>query len=252
MSSRLVISETALKKHWGSLEDIIDRVVGTGVETSIDAEWGVAPLSVGLFGNGCELASRNRGSDAHVAPLFGFDGGVWAWLGFYQEWAREGSSRVVRQYSYRSTTLSIHLGFRNIRHKPQIFRAEWAGWATWNGMDYGAQAGDAGHPHWQFDVLESLRKEETVETAREYLAVLKQEEHSSQVRPFSPDSLHLGEIDVVVGAKDFSRMHFASAASWWKNAPENRHVHFPEEVRDIEAWVQRTIEYSVGELVRLE
>ena len=247
----LVISETALKKHLGSLEDIIDKVGGASVKTTLDAEWAVAPLPVGLFGKGCELASRNRGSDAHVAPVFPFDGGVWAWLGFYQEWARERSSGAVRRYSYRSTTLSIHLGFRNIRHKPQIFRAEWAGWAKWNGIDYGAQAGEAGHPHWQFDALDSLRKEETVEAARMYLAVLRHEERSSEVQTFSPNSVRSAEIDEVVWAKDFSRMHFASAASWWKKAPENRHAHFPERVSDIEAWVERTIEYSLEELRRL-
>lgn len=119
-------------------------------------------------------------------------------------------------------------------------------------MDYGAQAGDAGHPHWQFDALDSIRKEETVEAARMHLAVLKQEERGSEVQTFSPNSVQSSEIDEVIWAKDFSRVHFASAASWWKNAPENRHAHFPKEVSDIETWVQRTIEYSVGELGRLE
>ena len=251
MSSALVVTEAALNKHLVSLEDIIDKVVETDVQTSIVAEWAVAPLSVGLFGKGCELAARNRGSDSNVAPLVGFDGGVWAWLGFYQEWEREKSAGAVRRFSYRSTTLSLHMGFRNVRHKPQIFRAEWAGWAKWNGADYEAQAGEAGHPHWQFDALESLRKEETVEAARTYLAVLKQEQHSAQVQEFSPNAVHSSEIDDVVWAKDFSRMHFASAASWWKNVPGNRHAHFPGAVSDVEAWVQRTIEYSVEELGRL-
>ena len=251
MSSTLVISEKALIQHLGSLEGILDEVVGADVETSIVAEWSVAPLSVGLFGRGCELASRNRGSDAHVAPLVVFGGGIWAWLGFYQEWARESSSGVIHRYSYRSTTLSIHLGFRNIRHKPQIFRAEWAGWAKWNGMSAGAQAGNAGHPHWQFDAVESLRKQETEEAARLYLAVLKQEEHSAEAQAFSPNSVKPTDIDEVVWAKEFSRMHFASAAPWWKSSPEDRHAHFPGEVSDIEAWVQKTIEYTVEELGRL-
>lgn len=251
MSNVLVISEKRLGKHLDSLKGIIDEAVGIGVETNIAAEWSVTPLSVGLFGGGCELASRNRGADAHVAPLVGFGGGIWAWLGFYQEWARESASGANQRYSYRSTTLSIHLGFRNIRHKPQIFRAEWAGWAKWNGVSYGAQAGNAGHPHWQFDAAESLRKRETEEAARMYLAILKQEEHSAQVQTFSPKAIRSTEIDEVVWAKDFSRIHFPSAAPWWNSAPQDRHVHFPRAVEDIEAWVQRTIKYTVEELDRL-
>ena len=61
MSSELVISEKALDKHFESLKAIIGRSVGTGVETGLVAEWGVAPVAVGLVGNGCEIAARNRG-----------------------------------------------------------------------------------------------------------------------------------------------------------------------------------------------
>lgn len=252
MSREWVISEQALDKHFGSLKAIIDQAVDTGVETELVAEWGVAPVPVGLVGKGCEIASRNRGGDAYVAPLFGFSGGIWAWLGFYQEWAREGSSKGTRRkYSYRSTTLSIHLGFPNIRHKPQIFRAEWAGWAKWNGNTYSAQAGNAGHPHWQFDAVESLRRQETEESVRIHMAVLKEEASEAAARTFTPKAVWSEEIDDIVWAKDFSRIHLASAAPWWKGAPEDRHAHFPASVEDVEAWVQRTIEYTLEELDRL-
>ena len=253
MSSVFVITEQALDRHFESLKAIIDRSVDTGVETGLIAEWGVAPVPVGLVGKGCEIAARNRGGDAHVAPLFGFSGGIWAWLGFYQEWAREGSAKGTRRkYSYRSTTLSIHLGFPNIRHKPQIFRAEWAGWAKWNGGTYGAQAGNAGHPHWQFDAVESLRRQETEESVRTYLAVLKEEADGAEARTFSPNAVQSSEIDDLVWAMDFSRIHFASVAPWWKGAPDDRHAYFPASVGDVEAWVQRTIEYTLEEFDRLQ
>ena len=252
MSSEWVISEKALDKHFGSLKAIIDQAVDTGVETGLVAEWGVAPVSVGLVGEGCEIVSRNRGGEAYVAPLFCFSGGIWAWLGFYQEWEREGSSKgTKKKYSYRSTTLSVHLGFPNIRHKPQIFRAEWAGWAKWNGSAYSAQAGNAGHPHWQFDAVESLRKRETEETVRTLLAVLKQEASEAEAQTFTPNAVGSEGIDDLVCAKDFSRIHFASAAPWWKVAPEDRHAHFPASVSDVEAWVRRTVEYTLEELDRL-
>ena len=252
MSSGWIVSEQALDRHFGSLKAIIDQAVDAGVETGIVAEWGVAPVSVGLVGKGCELATRNRGGDAYVAPLFGFSGGIWAWLGFYQEWEREGPAQGTRRkYSYRSTTLSIHLGFPNMRHKPQIFRAEWAGLAKWNGGTYGAQAGNAGHPHWQFDAIESLRRQETEELVCTYLAVLKQEADGAEARIFSPKAVQSEEIDDLVWATDFSRIHFASVAPWWKDAPDDQHAYFPASVGEVEAWVQRTIGYTLEELGRL-
>ena len=253
MSSEWVISEQGLDKHFGALKTIIDQAVDTSVETGIVAEWGVAPVPVGLVGKGCEIATRNRGGDTYVAPLLGFSGGIWAWLGFYQEWEREGSAKgTKRKYSYRSTTLSIHLGFPNIRHKPQIFRAEWAGRAKWNGSTYGAQAGNAGHPHWQFDAVESLRKQETVESGRTFLAVLKHEADEAEAQTFSPKTVQPAEIDDLVWTKDFSRIHFASVAPWWRGAPDDRHAYFPASVEDVEAWVKKTIAYTVEELDRLQ
>ena len=63
MSSEWVISEQGLDKHFGALKTIIDQAVDTSVETGIVAEWGVAPVPVGLVGKGCEIATRNRGGD---------------------------------------------------------------------------------------------------------------------------------------------------------------------------------------------
>ena len=251
MSGTLEIPEKTLKMHFRSLETIIRQAVYENVQTIISPDWGVVPMSVGIVGNGCEIVSRNRGSDGHVAPLIRIGGGIWAWLGFYQEWASGGSARGNPKYSYRSTTLSIHMGFLHARHKPQIFRAEWTAWATWNGTAYSAQAGNAGHPHWQFDALESLRSQKTVDCASTILAVLKQEEKEVEAQPFSPGFVQPSEIDDLVMAKNFSRIHFASVAPWWEDPPKDRHIHSPASVLEIEAWVQKTIKYTREELARL-
>ena len=253
MSSVWIIPESKIDKHLKSLEAIISQVVSVDVEARLVPEWSVAPVAIGLVGNGCEVATRNRGGDAHVAPLLEFGGGIWAWMGFYQEWEWERSSKKGgRCYSYRSTTLTIHFGFRNVGHKPQIFRAEWAGWAKWNGVTYGPQAGNAGHPHWQFDAVESLWPRETKEAAKEYLAVLKEEASAGEPRTFSPQAVQPSETNDLISSQDFSRMHFASVAPWWKVSPRDRHVHFPRSVSDVEAWVKGCIEYTLNELMRLQ
>ncbi len=226
--------------------------VSAEVQARIDADWGIAPLVAGLVGTGCEIASRNRGGDVYVAPLVGFDWGMWAWLGFRQEWANEPASGRMRCYSYRSTTLTIHVGFRNVRYKPQILRAEWAGWADWNGVGYGAQGGSAGHPHWQFDAVESLRTQMTERTASTYLAVLKQEADVVGPRAFSPGAVRSAEVDDIVTAMDFSRIHLASVAPWWKKSPGDTHAYFPSSAAHVEAWVRKTMGYTVEELSRLQ
>ena len=250
--SPLVVSEQRLAQHFGALEAIINSVVSAGVTARVVADWDVMPLSAGLVGNGCEIVSRNRGTDAYVAPLLCYGEGVWAWLGFYQEWAGEATSGKVRRYSYRSTGLTIYLGFRNMRHKPQIFRAEWAGWAKWDGRNYNQQAGNAGHPHWQFDGVGSLKRRDSEQRVRTYLEVLTGEAQAVELRAFSPQWIESSDINEIVGAKDFSRLHFASVAAWWRKTPEDIHAHFPSSESDVEAWVKKTIEYTVEELDRLQ
>ena len=250
--SPLVVSERRLAQHFGALEAILNEVVSAGVTARVDADWSVTPLSAGLVGTGCEIVSRNRGTDAYVAPLVGYREDMWAWLGFYQEWASEPTAGKVRRYSYRSTGLTIHFGFRNMRHKPQIFRAEWAGWAKWNGQSYNQQAGNAGHPHWQFDGVESLKRRDSEKLARTYSEMLTAEEKTVELQAFSPQGMEMSDINEIVGAKDFSRLHFASVAAWWRKTPEDIHTHFPSSESDVEAWVKKTIDYTVEELDRLQ
>ena len=252
VTSPLVVSEERLTQHFLALEEIINGVVSTEVTARVVPDWGVTPLSAGLVGEGCEIVSRNRGTDAYVAPLLCYAEGIWAWLGFYQEWASEPTVRKARQYSYRSTDLSIHFGFRSVRHKPQIFRAEWAGWASWNGHSYNQQAGNAGHPHWQFDGVGSLRPRDSEQLVRTYLEVLSGEAKTVEPQAFSPQGIKSSDINDIVGAKDFSRLHFASVAAWWRKAPEDIHAHFPSSASHVEAWVKKTIDYTVEELDRLQ
>ncbi len=251
MFRSLVVSEKKLHEHLTAIESIIRQAVGNDIEASISADWNDISLAAGLVGQGCEVIARNRGPDVYVAPLFLLDAGIWAWLGLYQEWASERRAGGTTIFSYRSTSLSIHLGFRYLRHKPQIFRAEWSGWANRAGRNYGQQGGNAAHPHWQFDAVESLRKEGAKEAAQTYAAVLRGEADSVGPRVFSPVGVTSADIDEIVGAKDFSRIHFASAAAWWKAAPGDVHAHSPSSESEVEAWVQKTIDYTIEEVERL-
>ena len=148
--------------------------------------------------------------------------------------------------------LTVHFGYRNANDKPQIFRAEWAGWARWNAGEWGYQAGSAGHPHWQIDAMESLRREDAAKRAATYLGVLRLEEQGMEVRDFSPREIDHEEICDVAGAQDLSRIHFASAAPWWKRAPKDAHAHSPTQLSDVERWLGKTLQYVCQELLRLQ
>lgn len=211
------------------------------------------PLVVGLVGVGCESALRNRGPDVLVAPMLHLEGGLWAWFSYREEWDGEPPAGRVKRFSFRAASLTVHFGYRNMRHKPQMFRAEWAGWARWNGSEFGFQAGDAAHPHWQFDAIESLKRDEATERAAVFLSVLRSEEQETAApRDFSPPALTRGDVDDVIGAQELSRLHFASAAAWWKSAPNDRHVHAPSAPKDIQVWLKETLIYVLRELGRLK
>jgi len=124
-----------------------------------------------------------------------------------------------------------------------MFRAEW----TTDGASY--QPGDPANPHWHFDALESLRRDETAQRASGILATLRMGEEDAEPRDFSPP-VSRNEVRDVVAVQKLSKLHLASAAAWWKGDPAS-HVQSPTSVRDIQAWVEGTLEHLAGELRRL-
>jgi hypothetical protein len=169
------------------------------------------------------------------------EAGLWAWLGYREEWDSEPPAGPVRRFSFRSAGLNVHFDCRNVRHKPQMFRAEWAGWARWNGANYTYQVGQAAHPHWQFEALESLKRDDAAERAATFLSILRREEEEAEPREFSPQSISRENVGELIGMQELSRLHFASAAAWWKTSLSEAHVYSPSSLADIHAWVGRPL-----------
>lgn len=252
MSTPLTLAESRLAGHFREIEGILQKCLDGGGGTTIVADWTVPTVVAALVGSGCERTERRRGGYTYVAPLVHLGNGLWAWLGFREEWDRERQYGSTRRYSFRTAGLTIYFGYRNTEHKPQMFRAEWAGWARWNGAELSHQANDAGHPHWQFDAVEGLKEEGQDESIDTLLAVLRSEADDVGPREFSPSRVEAGVVREMVVSQEISRLHFASAATWWKASPEDAHTHVPSAPRDIELWVRRTVDYICNELQRLE
>ena len=172
MPAPLILTESELVTHFRAIGEILSAAVDVTVKVQINVDWDLSPIVGGLLGEGCEYVTRNRGLRVPVAPLLHLQQGLWAWLGYREEWANERPGRRMRRFSFRTIGMTVHFGWKNDVFKPQMFRAEWAGWARWGSANYGFQAADAGHPHWQFDALESLPAIETVERARELREIL--------------------------------------------------------------------------------
>jgi hypothetical protein len=252
VSVSLRVTEALLDSHFRAISDTLSANIDPAAHVRLDADWSVTPLVAGLTGEGCEIILRNRGWEVRVAPMLLLQSGLWAWLSYREEWDSELPARRIKRFSFRSAGLTVYFGYRNVRHKPQIFRAEWAGWARWNGIDYGYQAGDAAHPHWQFDALESLKHDDTGERAAAFLAVLKSEEEGMAPSDFSPQALSRNDVGDMIGVQKLSRMHFASAAAWWKNPPNDQHAHTPSTVNDVQVWLKATLNYLLIEMSRLQ
>lgn len=245
---QLKCTSAQLKQHFDAIGIILQRRA-TGVIVS--ADWQIDPLVAGLVGQGCEYIARNRGRGVFVAPVVDLGLGFWVWFGFREAWKGERSVGRSRQFSFLSSSLTFHGGFRNQMFKPQLFRSEWAGWARWNGLELSYQAGNAAHPHWQFDAVESLSRTGKESNARALLRALMEEQGESELREFGPQAVDTEDVREIIEGQRISRIHFPSAHASWKSPPENAHAHVPQSLSEIESWLERTLEYSVSELRRL-
>lgn len=239
--------------HVASLERIVQSQTGLGDDVRLDANWDRETVAISLVGPGCEPVRRNRGGVTQVAPLIRITEGMWAWLGLNEEWRFDRQVAGSRSYAFRSLSMTIHFGWKLDFLKPQIFRAEWAGFAIWAGSNASFQGKNAGHPHWQFDVMESLSSDQTEESARDLLELLRGSDGGVSTEP--AEFVATGDQQVIgsiVGAQKFSKLHFASAAPWWRSTPHDAHAHSPQRAEEAAAWLDRTIAYTKEELERLQ
>lgn len=250
MPEPLIETEAQLGSHFSRVQSIVAAIVDSPRSPQIDVSWATAPVTAGFDGTGCEFIFRNRGLRTPVVPLLHLRQGLWAWLGYREEWEEERRNRDVRRLSFKAVSLTLFFGWLNDAFKPQMFRAEWSGWSRWGGADYEFQAGSAGHPHWQFDALESLMDSDTAGRAEALKAILTEEQAGIEVREFSP-TLPAPDVRDTVKAEELSRIHFASAAAWWRPSPYGDHAHGPTTLHELEVWLEKTLSYVKIELRRL-
>jgi hypothetical protein len=239
------ISSAALEQRWSSLtEGLRTRCQLSRGDLLVRADAVGDEVTAGLVGHACEYVTRNRGRPTFAVPFtkLGRDD-LKSWLGFNEKW--ELTSR--NSYCFHHVSLTVYFGYEGNSIKPQIFRSEWPGIRRWTDEKIGFQSPGAGHPHWQFDAVQSTLDVVT-EVRTKSLARLQGEEVTVDFSPQSPGA------DTIWAARCVSleNMHFASAAPWWQNPTHilTPHMNAPSDADAILRWILACVSYMRQELER--
>jgi hypothetical protein len=239
--AQLLARRTTLDRRWETLTVALRSTLGLKRDDlQIDADYHSGGVSAGLVGRACERIVRNRGI-SRVVPLHRMSEELFAWLDFQEVWNTVPGSKP---FAFRQLSLTVHFGHLGDPIKPQAFRAEWAGATDWGSGSIGFQSPGAGHPHWQIDVLETLRsQEEPVDFGAE---------PADAVERFLPDRI---TVDTLLRSVTLERIHFASAADWWKPPPTAAmppHIHAPKDEVSLTRWILACVSYVKQELGRCD
>ena len=110
------------------------------------------------------------------------------------------------------------------------------------GSGYGEHVG---HPHWQLDVLETVRARTPDVPAR-----FETESKPESILEFGAESAQLLDDDFLLGLT-IERMHLASAAAWWRQ-PISPIANTPTDVAELDRWILGCIAYLKQEARRCE
>ncbi|WP_278376863.1 hypothetical protein [Sphingobium yanoikuyae] len=207
----------------------------------VEVDYQSSQAWAGLIGTECERVTRNRGGTTLVAPLCEIPGGLTSWLGWQEVWE---VTVGPKPYRFRNAGLTVYLGKRYEATKPQILRLEWPGISTWSGGELSFQSPGAGHPHWQFDLLEAL-----AQTASEANFIPDAEE---VVEDFDAAPPERSTIELL-SKFSIERMHLASAAPWWlspKPGGSAHHMNAPPDLPSLTRWLEQSVLYLRQELQR--
>jgi hypothetical protein len=246
LATELRISSAALERRWACVGDELRAQLGFARGAlRVHPEYAADIVAGGFVGRACEVVARHRGRASQVAPLSPIGRGpLMAWLGFHEAW----ESKPGKNYTFHHVSLTVHLGYEGDPVKPQIFRSEWPGIRGWSTSGLGFQSPGAGHPHWQFDAISTLRDAEASLRDRS-LARLRGESVAAEFGP----AMVSRNIIATLHETALDRVHFASAAPWWlpqHDRPYDLHMNAPPDADALLRWTVACVAYIRQELRR--
>lgn len=146
-------------------------------------------------------------------------------VGFRERWQRIENTK---SYRFVEGGFTIHVGKQGELSKPQIMRSEWV---SRRSKAFGE---GIGHPHWQMDVLETVR-------ARPADVPVRFETEEMIATEFGEQEPDEADQDLLLGLT-IERMHLASAAHWWR-LPSSSIANSPANVAELDRWILGCIGY---------
>ena len=187
-----------------------------------------------LGGRASETIERNTGSNHQVVRLCALSEEVFAWAGFREQWQRLGREKKFR---FVSAGFTFHTGRQGELRKPQMMRSEWV---SRRSREFHSHIG---HPHWQVDVLDTIRR-----SLRQKDAGFGNDSELGDNGHFE-DVRQTDNVPRTLLNMPFERMHLASAAAWWQPQPVQI-AHSPASVAELDRWIIGCIAYTRQELMR--
>jgi len=236
MPEPYLTSHGKLSPHWHTLREEIKAANRKGIkDVDLTAEATATMLVASLSGKETRRANRHRGDPIPVIP-FRQIGADWdAWFGYREVWKPTSQSR----FAFSSADLTIFFAPVETEAFEQVLRAEWMGPNELDTNIWSFRPENAGHPHWQIDVTETLQANADYQSAMELVRAPDvprefgvEPEKSSPVAPW----INLG------------RIHFASSMRPWLDS----HIaHRPQDLGQIRQWVISTLSILDSEFERL-
>jgi hypothetical protein len=236
MPEPLRSTQGALEAHWNTLANQLAAeldqrshgivIKADPIETAIVAR---------VAGGSTRLATRLPGQRVTVVPLREISTRWDAWIGYREVW----ESAKLKQYSFSSADITIFLSPHSAEAFQQILRAEWVGLTEDDLGDWIFRPSDAGHPHWQVDIVDCIRTDREVATA---LSLLKE----TSPREFEPEGFSSGSIPPPY--LNLGRMHLAASMRPWSDLEI---AHGPACLADVRGWVVHATRILGRELARL-
>jgi hypothetical protein len=234
MPDPVTVTFGQLSPHWNLLStNLVGKLDPRSSKAVLEPASIGEQLVLSFTGEPVRRASRLKGGYQTVVPFRNISRNWEVWLGYREVWKLVERNRFL----FSSSDLTVFFAAPNSEVFQQVLRAEWVGQEKLaDGWFF--RPHNAGHPHWQIDVGETLKSDADLVAARELLREPVAKEFGAP------------ETTAIDGAPwdQIGRIHFASAMRPWL---DTNLAYGPAEPRSVRAWVLSTVSILQTEFDRL-
>jgi hypothetical protein len=239
MPETLPATEGELAAHWNNLQDeMLSHINSSTPKVILKGAAIGEQIIVGFGGSLSKRAQRLRGGPTTVVRFTPVSANWNAWLGYREVWNYLDTKPGRKRFYFSSSDLTLFLEYGDSGDFQQVVRAEWAGLQKDEASGWTFCPSNAGHPHWQVDIAELLKRDTELVAARTLLFDTAPREFGLEEPETTPEPCWY----------NIGRMHFASGMRPWLDASV---AHVPSKLAEVRAWAVGTMGLLRIELGRL-